>query len=139
MGHMFPIYYKFKGGKGVVTAAITVLMCNPFIFLILIILFVLIVAATKFISLGSVLCVMLFPIILNRFDVWLGAGPGAHHLIAILIAALIVFMHRENIKRLWQGKENKFSFKKSVKKEDVSTEDVKEPLTVGKKGKKNRE
>ena len=115
MGHMFPIFYKFKGGKGVVTAAITILMCNPFVFLILFGLFVIIVAGTKFISLGSIVCVMLFPILLNRMDVLFNGTPGMHHVIAILISALIVFMHRENIKRLYHGKENKFSFKKSTK------------------------
>ena len=47
LGHVFPIYYKFKGGKGVVTTAITVLMCNPFVFLILLLLYVGIVALSR--------------------------------------------------------------------------------------------
>ena len=114
LGHMFPIYYRFRGGKGVVTAAITVLMCNPFVFLILFVLFVLIVAATRYISLGSVMCMLLYPVVLDRVDKIFFGASGAYVVIAIAIAVLVVFMHRENIKRLMKGTENKFSFKKSV-------------------------
>ncbi|MBO5416914.1 MAG: glycerol-3-phosphate 1-O-acyltransferase PlsY [Clostridia bacterium] len=118
LGHMFPIYYKFKGGKGVVTAAISVLMCNPIVFLVLLVLFVVIVAFTKYISLASIMCMLLYPVILDRVEKLMGVGPGAYVIIAIVNAALVIFMHRENIKRLWQGKESKFSFKKSVKPAD---------------------
>ena len=115
LGHMFPIYYRFKGGKGVVTSAISILMCNPFVFLILFVLFVIIVACTRYISLGSVMCMLLYPVILDRMEKWMNGATGAYVIIAMLMAVLVIFMHRENIKRLWQGKENKFSFKKSVK------------------------
>ncbi len=126
LGHMFPIYYKFKGGKGVVTAAISVLMCNPLVFLILLVIFVIIVAFTKYISLASVMCMLLYPVILDRMEKWMNGYTGAYVIIAIINAALIIFMHRENIKRLWQGKENKFSFKKSVKPEDADKSSDKE-------------
>lgn len=124
LGHMFPIYYRFKGGKGVVTAAISILMCNPFVFLILVVLFVIIVACTKYISLGSVMCMLLYPVILDRIEKWINGATGAYVIIAMLIAALVIFMHRENIKRLWQGKENKFSFKKSVKPAEIQKENT---------------
>lgn len=114
IGHMFPIYYRFKGGKGVVTAAVTVLMCNPFVFLILFVMFVVIVLCTKYISLGSVLCMLLYPILLDRIDRWLFGG-APYVWIAALMTVLVVVKHWENIKRLSQGKESKFSFKKSVK------------------------
>lgn len=120
LGHMFPIYYKFKGGKGVVTAAITILMCNPFVFLILLLIFIIIVAFTKYISLASVMCMLLYPILLDRVEKIMNGYTGAYVLIAIANAAMIIFMHRENIKRLIAGKENKFSFKKSVKPKDQS-------------------
>ncbi len=126
LGHMFPIYYKFKGGKGVVTAAISILMCNPLVFLVLLLLFVIIVACTKYISLASVMCMLLYPVILDRMEKWINGGTGAYVLIAILNAALVIFMHRENIKRLWHGKENKFSFKKSVKPADADKSPDKE-------------
>lgn len=129
LGHVFPIFYRFKGGKGVVTAFATVLMCDPFIFLILIFLFVLIVLLTRFISLGSILCMLLYPILLDRVTrfvslVTTGAESTSPYIIfTVLIAAVIVIKHWENIKRLSKGKENKFSFKKSVK---VPEEETKE-------------
>ncbi|MBQ7384321.1 MAG: glycerol-3-phosphate 1-O-acyltransferase PlsY [Clostridia bacterium] len=126
LGHMFPIYYKFKGGKGVVTAAISVLMCNPIVFLVLLVIFVIIVACTKYISLASVMCMLLYPVILDRMEKWMNGYTGAYEIIAIITAALIIFMHRENIKRLWQGKESKFSFKKSVKPSDTDKSSDKE-------------
>ena len=120
LGHVFPVYYRFKGGKGVVTAAITILMCNPFVFLILFAIFVIIVLCTKYISLGSVMCMLLYPIVLDRVErsrLFTDNPPPAspYILFAMLMTLLIVFKHWENIKRLLQGKENKFSFKKSVK------------------------
>lgn len=120
LGHMFPIYYRFKGGKGVVTTAVMILMLNPVIFLILLAIFLLIVLGTRFISLGSVMCVMIWPLILQRME-----GAGAPVLMAMAIAALVVFMHRENIKRLLRGEENKVSFgkkKKPAEKEDETDE-----------------
>ena len=114
IGHMFPIYYRFKGGKGVVTAAVTILMCNPFVFLILFVMFAVIVLCTKYISLGSVMCMLLYPILLDRIDRWLFGG-APYVWIAVLMTVLVVVKHWENIKRLSQGKESKFSFKKSVK------------------------
>ncbi|MBQ8275204.1 MAG: glycerol-3-phosphate 1-O-acyltransferase PlsY [Clostridia bacterium] len=120
LGHMFPIYYRFKGGKGVVTTAVMILMLNPVIFLILLAVFLLIVLGTRFISLGSVMCVMIWPLILQRME-----GAGAPVLMAMAIAALVVFMHHENIKRLLRGEENKVSSgkkKKPAEKEDETDE-----------------
>ena len=129
LGHVFPLFYRFKGGKGVVTAFATVLMCDPFIFLILIFLFVMIVLLTRFISLGSILCMLLYPILLDRvtrFVSLLTTGEEStspYIIFTVLIAAVIVIKHWENIKRLSKGKENKFSFKKSVKAPETETEE----------------
>ena len=125
IGHIFPLYYKFKGGKGVATTAMVILMCNPLVFAILLLLFVLIVLGTKFISVGSIMCVMLYPVLLDRLDKWMyGGSYGA--VFAILIALLVVLKHWPNIKRLKDGTENKFSFKKSVKKSDLVDTDEKD-------------
>lgn len=127
LGHMFPIYYRFRGGKGVVTAAVTILMCNPFVFLILFLIFVLIVLSTKFISLGSIVCVMLYPIILDRIErstlLYENPPEGSPYVVfAFIIMLLVVLKHRENIARLFHGEESKFSFKKSVAKPEIDSD-----------------
>ena len=123
LGHMFPVYYKFKGGKGVVTAAISILMCNPFVFLILFVFFVIIVACTKYVSLGSIMCVLLYPVVLDRIEKWLNGATGAYVIIAMVMSLLVIVMHRENIVRLMHGKENKISFKKKPEAKEKTNED----------------
>lgn len=109
IGHMFPIYYKFQGGKGVLTAAGALLLLDPPIFLILFAIFAIIALSTKYVSLASIMSMMLYPLILSRLR-----GNGAPVIFAFLIAASVVFMHRSNIKRLWNGEETKFSFKQKT-------------------------
>ncbi len=116
LGHIFPLYYKFKGGKGVVTAAVSILMCNWLVFVVVFIVFVIIVSFTKYISLASVMCMMIYPFLLYRFE-----GPGPNVIIALVIAAIIIFKHKENIKRLRQGKESKISFTKTNKIDSKSS------------------
>ena len=125
IGHMFPVYYKFRGGKGVVTTAIAVLMCNPYVFLILFALFVALVLMTKYISLGSIMCMLIYPLILFRIETWL-TGRCPYVPFALLLTVLVVFKHRTNITRLLNGTESKFSFKKSVKAKKDEGESEKE-------------
>lgn len=110
VGHMFPVYYKFKGGKGVACGAMVMLLISPFAFIVDIIVFVGIVFFTRYISLGSIVCAMFFPILTVAFS-YSGFVP----LCALIIAALIVFMHRANIKRIMDRTESKVSFKKTDK------------------------
>jgi glycerol-3-phosphate acyltransferase PlsY len=126
LGHMFPVFYKFKGGKGVVTAAVSILMCNPLVFLIVILIFVIIVGFTKYISLGSIMCALMYPFILNAIDRFFHGGcPIYAVLSSLLISVLLLYKHRENFKRLREGKESKFSFKKSVKPEEIAKKEDK--------------
>ena len=117
-GHMFPVFAHFKGGKGVACLAMIALLSSPLTFAILILMYVIIVVGTRFISLASIMCALLYPLILNAF-----AGDRPLYVaMAILSACFIVFMHRANIKRLMEGKEHKVSFSKTSKKK-VDEED----------------
>ena len=109
IGHTWPLYYNFKGGKGVATALAMILCTNPLVALILLVLFVAIVAATKFISLGSIMGALIYPIILAKF----GTLNIVELICCLALVFLLVFNHRSNIKRLLNNEENKFSFKKS--------------------------
>ena len=109
LGHTFPIYYKFKGGKGVACTAMVILMLSPASFVILLPAFVVIVLLTRFVSLGSIIAVMLFPLMNSVFY----TSEGFITLAAFAIMLLVVFMHRENIKRLLDGKESKIDFGRS--------------------------
>ena len=122
LGHMFPVYFKFKGGKGIVCLAVMILMTDWRVFVILFVIFLVIVLGTKYVSLGSVIGAMLYPIVLNRINSGMGNAVRSVEAIAVLVAVLVVFMHRENIKRLYQGKESKLNFGKK-KKEEKSQKD----------------
>lgn len=122
LGHIFPIFYRFKGGKGVVTTAVAILMCNPIVFVVLFLLFVIIVLFTKYISLGSVVCVMLYPLLLDSISRIFTGSPTPYVVFAMITAVVVVVKHWGNIKRLAAGKESKFSFKKSVKAPEEKTE-----------------
>lgn len=122
IGHISPIYYRFKGGKGVLTTAVSALVLCPPVFGILFLLFVAIVAISKYVSLGSVTGAILYPVILHGyFSIVFGAGttPGLAALASIIIAILIVWCHRGNLQRISDRTERKLSFKK---KPEVSAE-----------------
>lgn len=110
LGHIFPVFYNFKGGKGVLCMATIMLMLDWRIFCALLVVFVGIVMATKYISAGSVICAMMFPLMLNRMN---NTGIYMIEFVAIAIAVIVVIKHRENLKRIFNGTESKFKIKKS--------------------------
>ncbi len=124
LGHCFPCWYGFKGGKGLAVAAAMILSLEPVVFLVVFIVFVLIVLITRYISLGSIMGGLMYPIVLKAFY------PHTHlpqyysslyfiiMICSVLTTLLLLFMHRENMKRLLAGKENKFSFKKKGTQND---------------------
>jgi len=110
LGHVFPCFSKFRGGKGVATLALIVLFLNPLIFAILLALFVALVAMSKYVSLGSVVAVMFYPIMLHSFDSMEGSSHYGVGLFALLIGLLVLWAHRGNLKRIMDRTERKFSF-----------------------------
>ena len=119
-GHMFPIYYRFQGGKGVACLAMVILLIDPLTFLCELGIFLIIVIGTRYVSLASVMCALLYPLILRAF-----APAGLNVAMAILSAVFVVFMHRENLKRLWNNRESKLDLAqfKSRRKEKKDSAD----------------
>lgn len=107
VGHIFPVFFKFKGGKGVAACTGMVIMVDWRIALILFVIFVIIVAISKWISLGSITIAILYPVLLYVFYM-----NTIVTLIALIFAVMVVVAHRQNIKRILNKTENKISFKK---------------------------
>ncbi len=112
IGHVFPVYYGFRGGKGVLSTATAVLVLAPLPFLVLLLVFIIIVAVSKYVSLGSVTVASLFPVLVCGYILLLGKAVPIFTLIStLLLAVLVVWCHRENMKRVFSGTERKLSFK----------------------------
>ena len=108
LGHLFPLYFGFKGGKGVLTSLGVVLMLNWKVFLLLAVLLVPVVFIVKIVSLTVITGYVLFPIFTVAVDHFTGRPFGFDLLFALLLSGLGAFMHRENIKRLLNGTEYRF-------------------------------
>ncbi len=159
LGHCYPCFFSFKGGKGIATIAAMVLVLDPVVFLVLFVIFAIIVLSSKYLSLGSVMAVLLYPLLLRSIYNFIhtsllpeyfikhglyetvetldGAVTSIEELtvtlnhsisavmilVAVFIAAFITFKHRENIKRIMAGNENKFYLSSKHKKSHIP-EDV---------------
>lgn len=117
LGHNFPFYLNFKGGKGIASTAGMILAVNPIMFLIIAVVFIGIVLITQYVSLASMIIMVLFVV-----QVVIYGQSGGFHLttgelyefyaIAVLLAVLAFWRHRANIKRLLNGTENKTDVRK---------------------------
>ncbi len=120
LGHNYPFYMNFKGGKGIAATAGLILSTNPIMFLIVAAIFTGIVLVTRYVSLGSCVIMVVFII-----EVLIYGQNGGFHLegallyeiyvIAVFLAAMAIIRHRTNIKRLLTGTENKFGVINKVK------------------------
>lgn len=118
LGHVFPAYFGFRGGKGVLVGATMLLFIDWRIFLTAFIIFICAVAITRWISLGSILGAISFPISMHVFY-----GDWRLTLIAAFMSSSVIYLHRSNIKRILQGNENRFSLHS---KPQIATEPKKE-------------
>ena len=111
LGHTFPIYFGFKGGKGIATALGILLISNWQIGLICLVFALVIMILTKTVSTGSIAAAILFPV-LTIFIHSNYIVSGNYIIFGIAMAVFVVFNHRSNLKRIYKGEENKLSFKK---------------------------
>ena len=110
LGHTFPIFFKFKGGKGVATSLGVLIMSNWQIGLICLVFALILIILTQMVSVGSIAAAILYPV-LTIFIPQNYILPGNYIIYSIVLAVIIVFNHRENVKRLLTGTENRISFK----------------------------
>lgn len=108
LGHMFPVYLGFKGGKGVATALGVFLFFSPWSILIALLVFVAVVGISGFVSAGSLAAAGLIP-----FCIWFLSGSPSTFLVAAVIAVLIWTKHRSNISRLLKGEEKSWKTKRA--------------------------
>lgn len=112
VGHMFPIWLKFRGGKGVATALGSFLLIAPKAVLVAAVVFVIIVAVTRYVSLGSILAVAVFPIAVWRLHYY--RSERVCLLFIATASVLIIVKHHQNIRRLLAGTENRFGSKRAT-------------------------
>ena len=112
IGHTFPIFYKFKGGKGVATSLGVLLVTNWQIGLICLVFALILIIITKMVSVGSMAAAILFPVLTLFLTNEYFICEGNYFIFSIILAILVCFNHRKNIERLMNGTENKISFKK---------------------------
>ena len=107
IGHNWPVYFGFKGGKGMLTAAAVMFMINWVMTIISLAVFVITVALTRYVSLGTI-CAAVFFVAISFIPVF--GGTFYFNIFAFLVAITIIFKHKENIQRLFSGTENKLTF-----------------------------
>ena len=114
VGHTFPIFFEFRGGKGIATALGVLLITKWKIGLICLVFAVVLIAITRMVSVGSMSAAVLFPVLtLFIGDNFIVTQVGIKYFIySLILAAFVIFNHRENIKSIMNGNENKISFKK---------------------------
>ena len=103
LGHIFPIFIGFRGGKGVATGLGVISALMPKVTLIVVVVWVVLTLITRYVSVASIVAAVLTPILAAVFK-----EPIIYFLFALVIAVFIVFRHKENIQRLKAGRENKF-------------------------------
>lgn len=109
LGHMYPIFHQMRGGKGILTAWGSMLFFDWRLFLIVIVIFIIAVALTRYVSLGSVLAAGFFPL-----GVLLARHGSLCFIISLVAAGFVIFKHRGNIVRLLNHTESKLELKKDI-------------------------
>lgn len=107
LGHIYPIFNKFKGGKGVATALGIFLIISPLSALSAVAIFALLVYLYRYVSLGSVVAAGAMPALMGLYS-----APRSYIAMSLIVGGFIIYRHKDNIKRLLDGNENKLGHKK---------------------------
>ena len=110
LGHNYPVYFGFKGGKGIATSAAVIMTMDWKIGVALLIIALTIMAISKYVSLGSIVASALFPIA----ALIVHSGDWTFFMFALAVGVLAIYKHKENIKRLINGTESKLGSKKKT-------------------------
>jgi glycerol-3-phosphate acyltransferase PlsY len=113
-GNLFPVFHRFGGGKGVVTVLGSAAALNPIVGVLLIAVFLLSTFATKLVAFGSIAMVGLYPFFVKAF-----ANSGLQMAAAVFVTLIVVWRHRQNYRRVQDGKEEKFFFGDYLKKKKI--------------------
>ena len=127
IGHDYSIFLGFKGGKGIASTLGFIIGLNPFVALIQVLIFIIVLSLTKFVSLSSIVSLSLLPVVLLLFKKYNLA------LLSILLSLLAIYRHKENIERLRYGIESKFGEKEVVKETKIfstNTQDIEEVKNI---------
>lgn len=108
LGHIYPLYFGFKGGKGIMTGATTVFMLDWEIGVIVLLVFVAVFVATRYVSLGSCISSIMYPILVYMFH----SDDTYFMALSVIVAIVSVYKHKSNIVRLIKGTESKTYFGK---------------------------
>lgn len=121
LGHMFPVYFKFRGGKGAATALGATTALQPLTFPLVMIPFFIVVLTTKMVSLASIISGALLPVVTFCIYYFKGEPTLVPTVGTALLAVLIIFMHRSNIKRILKGEERKIGSDKVKTEEEPNS------------------
>ena len=114
VGHTFPIFFGFKGGKGVATSLGVLLLINPVIGGICLVFALVEMALTRMVSVGSINAAILFPVLTVFIRDNYIANDYTYIFFGILMAIFVVFNHRTNLKRIYEGTENRIGSKSKL-------------------------
>ena len=117
-GNLFPVFHRLRGGKGVVTILGSAAALHPIVALLLVLVFVLSVFATKLVAFGSIAMAGLYPFFVKAF-----ANDGLQMAMAVFVTLFVVWMHRHNYRRVQESQEEKFYFSTYIKKKKVEESD----------------
>jgi len=113
LGHIYPVFAQFRGGKGVSTTLGIIIAINPLSALILLIIFAISLIITRYVSLSSIICALSYPILIIYYS---NVSSDSLIIFSIIIAIVVILTHQKNIKRLFSNEEKKVNFLKINRK-----------------------